>query len=44
VSAPILDAMSRRGDAFAARAAALANRLRDVMSVPATNNLANATP
>jgi flagellar motility protein MotE (MotC chaperone) len=44
VSAPILDAMNRKGDAFAARAAALANRLKDVLSVPATNNLANATP
>jgi flagellar motility protein MotE (MotC chaperone) len=44
ISAPILDAMSQQGDANAARAAILANRLRDVLNVPATNTLANANP
>ncbi len=44
ISAPILDAMSRQGQAHAARAASLANRLTDVLSVPATNTLANAKP
>ena len=44
VSAPILDAMSRQGEAHAARAAILANRLKDVLNVPATNTLANANP
>ena len=44
VSAPILDAMSRQGQAHAARAASLANRLTEVLSVPATNTLANAKP
>ena len=44
VSAPILDAMSQQGEAHAARAAALANRLKDVLNVPATNTLANANP
>jgi flagellar motility protein MotE (MotC chaperone) len=42
ISAPILDAMSRQGQAHAARAAILANRLKDVLTVPATNTLANA--
>jgi flagellar motility protein MotE (MotC chaperone) len=44
VSAPILDAMSRQGQAHAARAAILANRLKDVLTVPAPNTLANAKP
>ena len=44
ISAPILDAMSRQGEAHAARAAILANRLKDVLNVPATNTLANANP
>lgn len=44
VSAPILDSMSRQGHAHAARAGILANRLKDVLSVPATNTLANAKP
>jgi flagellar motility protein MotE (MotC chaperone) len=44
ISGPILDAMSRQGEAHAARAAALANRLKDVLNVPATNSLANANP
>ena len=44
VSAPILDAMSQQGEAHAVRAAALANRLKDVLNVPATNTLANANP
>jgi flagellar motility protein MotE (MotC chaperone) len=44
VSAPILDAMSRQGQAHASRAAILANRLKDVLTVPAPNTLANAKP
>ena len=44
VSSGILDAMAQQGQAHAARAAMLANRLRDVLNVPATNTLANAKP
>jgi len=43
VSGAILDAMSKLGDAPAKRAAALAEKIRAVLPVPATNNLsANA--
>ena len=40
-----LDAMSKLGDASAKRAAALAERMRDILPVPVTNNFtANASP
>lgn len=38
VSGPILDAMSKLGNAQAKRAAALTERIKDILPVPATNN------
>jgi flagellar motility protein MotE (MotC chaperone) len=45
VSGAILDAMSKPGGALAKRAAALTERIKDILPMPATNNLAaNARP
>jgi flagellar motility protein MotE (MotC chaperone) len=45
VSGPILDAMSKLGDFQARRAAALTERLKDVLPMSSTNNLtSNANP
>jgi flagellar motility protein MotE (MotC chaperone) len=42
VSAAILDAMSKTGGAFARRAAALTDRIKDIVPASATNNLATS--
>lgn len=44
ISAAILDAMSKAGSAQAKRAAGLAQRLKDVLPMAATNLTANASP
>lgn len=41
ISGPILDAMSKLGAAQARRAALVTQRLKDVVQVPATNNLSS---
>lgn len=45
VSGPILDAMSKRGQLYARRAATISQRLKDVLPTGGTNNLtSNANP
>jgi flagellar motility protein MotE (MotC chaperone) len=44
VSGPILDAMSKQSDTTARRAATIADRLKDVLPVSATNSPTNASP
>ena len=45
VSGPILDAMSKRGQLYARRAATISQRIKDVLPTSGTNNLtSNANP
>jgi flagellar motility protein MotE (MotC chaperone) len=41
VSGAILDAMSNKGNAYARRAADLTDRIKDILPMPATNNVAS---